>query len=659
LVAVRSLLLALQLVIQPAAPPSMPTADDALRARADSAVRGFLVVWRRAWEDAQDEQSSFPAGFSLMDTTERILFVHCHFTTVRRSERVQGRVAQRAITGSVPAQAQCPTWYPSRAKPLDDERVNVDGGIAPKYRPRIRQLRNSVRRLIDSAARAFPRDVALTDQRVRFALDAQDTVGAVAAAAECAGEASRCSLLHGLVLYRLGLVASADSTFLAAAGQMADSVRCKWNDVSPLLDFEQRRSYAALSCAARAEFEARFWWLSDPLWLERGNERRAEHAARRVHTSIIAALGEDARHRYVPRKGGDAVIETIMRYGWPTQMYWPGLAVDRYHGEWLLSAAVDTAPPYIVMEYSRRNRLHTVPSASALAAPLRATRDSWTLKSADDDRRAWPSEHYARDASDIVQLSAGQSVMLRRRDSIRFAWAGDLDARPFGRTVGDTVVGTMFESRAADDIRGVGTWATLIGRALVVDASLRPGAALIGIEVPGDTGRPAARTRFAVDAMPPLSALGAARAISQPLLFDPPADAGRTMTADSAITRMYGSTTFERVRRIGLYWESYGFAATDTVEIEVFMSREHRPGFFERITAIFRSGEGGDQVGMRWREGPENRRAIRLRQGEVSLDMRAIVLDMSRLPRGSYRIQVSMSRLGEAVVSSEREFQLR
>ena len=648
----------LQFGLQQGGGPAPVTRHDTLRLRVDSATHLFLREWRKSWQDTQSGLPLVPSGYTSQDTVRRSQFMHCHFTTNSSREVVSGEVRKRLITGSMTAHAMCPLWLPPNARVPEDERRGIDGGIARDKRERIRQLRRTLRALLDSTAREIPNDVALTGQRIRFALDADDLAAASAAAAECAGAASSCALLRAFVLHRRGHVAAADSAFLAALQEMSELDRCHWSDVGLLLEPEQRTRYLSLSCAQRAEFEQRLWWLADPLWLERGNERRAEHLAWNVHASLVGALGDDERLRFTPNKGGEAVMETLVRYGWPTQFFWGGVVHDMGHDEWLRRAGAETARPYAALEYSR-GRLHTVPTPVALENPLAAPAEAWELV-APKKGDWWPREHYARDASRLVQLPAGQRVMLRRRQGARFAWAGDLDAKALARAGSDTVVGTLFESRSADSVAARGTFRTLAGRALVVDALLPPGATLLGIELPGDSARAAARTRFGVEVAPALGALGGARALSQPLFFEPADGAARDMTADAAIARMYGGTSFDRRQRLGLYWESYGFAPGDSVDIEVHVSREDKPGVFERVASVLRIGErGGSEVGMRWREGPGHDRGIPLRGEGVPVEMRSIVLEVSRLVKGTYRFQVAMARPGEPPVTSERVVTLR
>ncbi|MEX2282195.1 MAG: hypothetical protein WEE89_06905 [Gemmatimonadota bacterium] len=650
----RTLLLALQLVIgQDSGRVTAPASDSGLWLRVDSLTRTFLFQWQGAWQKTQDNAPK-NTGDDLRNANLRLLALHCHW------DQTDTRISKFIIENSVAAHASCPMWYPSDAPPIEDERLGIDAGIRNSvWRVGVSWLRDRLRSQLDSAALQMPGDLDLALLRVRFALDAGDINGAWSVAAECAPDPAQCGLLRGLILQRAGQTAVADSAFLAATQLMSEAERCAWNDVNVLLEPKIREAYERLPCAERADIEARLWWLGDPLFLEPGNERRAEHYARKVQITLLARLGHDERQRFVDRKGGKSTIESLVRYGWPAHMYWAGVQVDIGHGNWLRNHASDTAPPYVVREYTR-GRLHTLPLPDALLAPLRALPGHWQLNGPEDDFDWWPVEHYARDRGRIVQLPVGQTVMLRRGVATRFVWAADLDSALLTRPPGDSVRATLFQSRSAADVQNVDTFGGRIGRALITDAMLQAGAALIGVELPGDSTRPAARTRFGADIAEPLSALGGAQALSQPLLFDPSGIATATLDADAAVKRMYGTTTFTKLDRLGVYWEAYGFAAADTVDIEIQMTRLDRPGIFARVAgAVGLADNNRGNVTVRWREEPGSTRAIEIREANVPVQMRSIVIDVSRLARGSYRATVSLRKVQRLAITSDRTFELR
>ena len=650
----RLILLAVQLSVAQgvAQRPTPAIGDSAIRANVDRATLVFLTQWQYAWQDAQHEQP-LPTGEAVRDADLRTLALHCHWIATPL------RIRSRVITGEERSHATCPIWYPLDAPPITDERHSVDAALSPAGRFAMRPLRYALRALLDSAALALPGDARIAGQRVRFALDAGDVSGAASAAASCSGEPVRCGLLRGFVRYRAGDVRMADSIFTSIAQAMRDDERCAWNDVRMLLDADTRRAYTGMSCEARADFEARLWWLSDPLYLEPGNERRAEHVARKVWAALLAPLGFDGRQHWRPKQGGEAVTESLLRYGWPSQMYWGGPVADRGHDSWLRAQGADTAAPYVVREYSR-DRLHTLPRASALQSPFQATPDDWRLNAPGDDDDWWPVEHFARDRSRIVSLPIGQVAMLRRRDATRFVWAGDLDSTQLARQLGSGVTATLFASRAVGDMPRIATSAARVGRPLVLDAALSYGATLVGIEIPGDNVLPAARTRFGVMVPEPLNALRGARALSPPLLFEPPDDDRPTLNAEDAVRRMFGTTTFRKARRIGIYWEAYGFTAADDVTIEVRMDREDRPGVLARVGGVFGlSRDASGSLGIQWREALGSSRAIQQNEGDVPLQLRSIILDVSRLAPGTYRLRLSSTLAGAPAVTSERALVLR
>ena len=51
---------------------------------------------------------------------------------------------------------------------------------------------------------------------------------------------------------------------------MPEAERCRWNDLSLLLEGDARKRYEKLACAERTAFERRYWNLSRPLWLRVG-----------------------------------------------------------------------------------------------------------------------------------------------------------------------------------------------------------------------------------------------------------------------------------------------------------------------------------------------------------------------------------------------------
>jgi hypothetical protein len=651
---IRPLLLITQLLaVGPTMPASVSSHDAAVRSRVETATRQFFVQWHDAWSASQGNN---PYGLSetTQQADDRTMALHCHWDDMKYGMR------KHLIRGRTTAHATCPLFLPPGITPPSDERRSIDNAIDPSLRRPIHEGRARLRELLDSAAVQLPNDIKLTGQRVRFAIDAGDFEGAMRVGRSCTADAAQCGLLRGLILYRSGDITRADSAFVVAADMMAPDRRCEWNDVRLLMDGDVRDRYEHMSCHERAEFETRFWWLTDPMWTEPGNERRAEHFARKVVIGLLEEYGDDGRQNFAPRKGGQAVEESIVRYGWPTQMIWAGPSVDASHTVWLRQHFADAAPPYLVREYSRAGRLHAVPLSHALEDPMAAKPDDWQLTEPADDDNWWPQEHYARDASALVELPVGQLVMLRREKATRVVWAGMLDSTARGIS-GDTARRvTLLEARAVGNDRPVASFALRGGKDAVVDAPLAPGKILVGVEVAGDSSRAAARTRFSTNVTAPLEALGGGRALSQALLFEPPSDDLPKIGAEQAVARMFATTTLAGISRVGVYWESYGFNPTDTADLSLRVVRQDRPNVFLRALHVLHIGsESIDSVTIKWREAPGNSRAIQSLEGQTNVQMRSVILETSSLRRGHYKLTLAVSKPGDIAVASESLFELQ
>ena len=122
-----------------------------------------------------------------------------------------------------------------------------------------------------------------------------------------------CMALAGLASHSAGAYDAADSAYDAALAAMPVDQRCKWTDISMLVDGEPGKRYRRLACAERRDFERKFWWLSQPLYAVSGNDLRTAFFARRT----MSRLEQQARSAYNLSWGSD-VEELLMRFGWPT-----------------------------------------------------------------------------------------------------------------------------------------------------------------------------------------------------------------------------------------------------------------------------------------------------------------------------------------------------
>ena len=141
--------------------------------------------------------------------------------------------------------------------------------------------------LMDSVASRLPGEKWVAGQRVRYYLDANRIADAERAARECQGASSWCAQLAGLALHEGGKYAAAESAFAAATSRMTPLERCRWGEVSVLLDETLRQRYRNFTCEQKQTFEDRFWWLARPFYGLGPNDARTEFHARLTMAQVL------------------------------------------------------------------------------------------------------------------------------------------------------------------------------------------------------------------------------------------------------------------------------------------------------------------------------------------------------------------------------------
>jgi hypothetical protein len=220
----------------------------------------------------------------------------------------------------------------------------------------------------------------------------------------------------------------------------------------------------------------------------------------------------------------------------------------------------------------------------------------------------------------------------------------------------------LYLSTSPDSIFAVDQQKPQEGGVFVLSALAEPRSYLVSIESPAPTPRgDDVRTRFGVSLPPALSSMKQGDiAISDPVFLRSMADPEHTITsAEDAIANMRPTVVFDRERRIGVTWETYGLRAGDTVEVAVSVQRAEKLNAAERLG--IRMGVLNDPnstVEVRWTE-PRPDRTTRTLDGPVPVQLRTVQLDLARLPPGDYVLIVAAARRGATPVSSRREFRLR
>jgi hypothetical protein len=325
--------------------------------------------------------------------------------------------------------------------------------------------------------------------------------------------------------------------------------------------------------------------------------------------------------------------------------------------------------------------MHAIPEWRAIADPFHARSSDWAIVDphlpiapfsyADDhDTKAlltaaakistwWPREHFAP-ASPMAQLPDGQIAFLRRQTNVILATATDLAAPDLARRVADTVHATLLLTDQPDRVLNVAQASGTIGAPLVLYGGIDASPAIAAIEFPagGPAGPPAGRTRFSIAPPPALSAMHAGDiAISDPVILRPPiGDAALPVETDALLARMVGSTRLARRARLGVYWETYGLAPTDSVEIAVWVERNTPQGILRRFgISLSVAVDLNTPVVQSWTESRLGRQA-QVIAGAIPIVGRSIVLDASTLVPGDYWLDVVVRKAGGDPVRGRRAF---
>ena len=567
------------------------------------------------------------------------------------------------IASRVGWQGVCPTWMLGRLETVD-ERNSIDGGLNREYRQPVDAMRRSLAAAFVAASAKFPHNDWIVGQAVRLLVDARNLDVAKSTAATCAATRWWCEVLHGYVLGARDETAAAERAFRAAVDHMPHDVRCQWTDVGVLLDSLARVAYDKGACEQQDSVNRVLWWLAYPLYSEPGNARLVEHYSRHVLVALHSSLDRDERYDWRPGTGGDALAKLIVRYGWPSYAFWEFDLVERPRNKELALHLAAFRKTNTTFEYSAE-RAHLIPSWNAVKDPLRATASDWTIRDPappenPNNSAWWPQEH---SAMPIAQLPESQLAMLRRQTSVLVASAIDLDTaltRRIGGKVlsGTALSGALLLTDRPDSVDVVARGSALAGSTLVLRGAATPRPALLAVELAADTARgaAAARTRFSISPPASLATMHPGElAVSEPVVLRAPTgDDALPLDADSALALMLGSTRIANGTKIGVYWESYGFQPTDSVTLAVWIERYTPQGFMRQLGVAFKvATDLNTPVVTTWDEIALSNGA-HLIAGPVSIIGRTVVLDVSKLPRGDYWLEVAIGRRGEAPLRARR-----
>lgn len=505
----------------------------------------------------------------------------------------------------------------------------------------INRARRRLTATLDRLAARSPADVWIAGQRVRYLVEGGFDSAALAASRECRAARWWCGALTGYALHASGNFAAAEASFDTALAAMPDRVRCRWTDISLLLDGDERDRYERLPCEKRDSVERRYWELAQPSYVVRGNDRRSEHLSR----VLLAELSASAANAY-GISWADDMREIIIRYGAPR---W-------YAATWPTGLGRSTD----IVGHDRPHGYH-------FAATDRGDGPAWELRARD------AREKYAAPYIDSIASLDAQFAMLRRGDSalLVVVYSGaTLPATAVLGVTGDTGTVTVARDSLHTRVRRARTaWKGVVA----------------GVEAYDSARRIDYRARSWI--APPVAAATAPQ-LSTLLLFTADS-ADQVNSLDDALAHAMAGSQLRGTRRLGLYWEMYpptsgpsldpayshvvsgdtapgDTAAADSVASSPAAMHETQRDSARRDSTRRDSTRRERQVPaaqadiaisvvrtdggvLRWlaqalRITPrDSRLAVQWHEshGGSGIIARSVVLDLSQLPSGNYRVTVS------------------
>ncbi|MDB4873952.1 MAG: hypothetical protein JWM41_398 [Gemmatimonadetes bacterium] len=494
---------------------------------------------------------------------------------------------------------------------------NEDDDTPPPEHPAVRQRRDELLRTLDSASRLIPGDGWIAGQRVRYLVEADRTDDAIRfALSDCRASPAWCNALAGYAAHVGARYATADSAYEAALSAMDPAERCRWLDVSDLVADDLEHRFKSLDCARREGFVRRLFWLGAPLYSISETDLLTEHLSRLTRARLAERSASIDGAAWA-----DDVRSLVIRYGW-SRWYTRTLPVmgslrdASYTGH-------DAGVPYDFL-----------PNAHAVEHLGSIVSDDWHLEN--DRALTGYAPAYARSVHEVPH----QIALFRRGDStlVIAAWDARRDTTLLGRSLDAALVLSADGARRAIETQ---TGAKVVGR---IAATGLVDSGVVSLELLAAKDRRASRTRVGVAARDTTHRV----TLSDLLLYAPTGSASNELSAvrDSALA----SAIIPATRGVGVYWETYGLRAEG--EPVQFALTVERIGvdWMHRAAEKLHLADPTTSLRIQWDDVPQRVNGIA---------GRGVRVDLSRLVSGTYRMQLTVTPVGEGAVSAVREIEVR
>lgn len=454
-----------------------------------------------------------------------------------------------------------------------DENPGFDPG---PEREKVKAAREELLTILRRSSDLSPADWWVAGQRVRYLVEAGRLEQARSVAAVCAAEAWWCSALTGYAMHALGAFPAADSHYAVALASMPAEERCRWRDLSDLLEGDLLDSYEDLSCERREALERRIWWLADPMYMVPGNDRRTEHFSRHV----LNRLQPGAASPYGVAWGPD-LEEILIRYGWPQS--WSRRRQPVY--------SAGRRRPSITGHDPHRS-FRFLPLADLVSEFATIAPADWELEPRRPHEEYLPK--YASSFDDEEDGFEHQLAIFRRGDSAFLigAYEWTTDSLPPDTPLRVALVcsresgGSRVAESETADRRGVLTMLA------------PPETCVLAIEALAASAGRAARVRLGRR----IAAFHDGPAISDILLLDPVPSQAVPGSLEEALDLVRPSTRVRPGERVALLWELYGVREGTQLDVRVSLTKPRKSLLRRAAEWIGLARDEDPTVSLEWRE---------------------------------------------------------
>jgi hypothetical protein len=364
-------------------------------------------------------------------------------------------------------------------------------------------------------------------------------------------------------------------------------VRCDWNHLGQALEPEEKVIYDRLDCRQRDSASAYLFWRARPAFSRPGNDVRVQWYSR---LTAIRAYGEGITHHGMV--GSRDYFEMLSRYGMETS--WARRPPQENELE-INVVGLEPKPAY------------------PFFAPLEEGK--WPPEAAKPASRFAPLFAKSMGTLDNVQLAR-----FRRGDSL-VALAG-FNAAHDSMFSSPSVAAGISLSNSPTARTATTIWPAPGGRGSLGVRGKAGG--IVSVEVSDSIHRAWLVYRIPLDSVP--------GTISD-LLITVPGDS-LPESPEQAAAMVWPGLRVGVGATIGLYWETYGVTAADSLLGVTLTVEPVKPGFFGRMT---------QSLGLKSKVPPLRLGWSRRGEGGVDFAAHSVEVDLSRLKTGSYVVTVELS----------------